>query len=95
MGFDGLVLKQDGEGWTRMTFNSGAEFYGVCGFGPEEVYLVGSEGAILKFDGVNFTEMPSQTMEFILDVWGPSRDMVFAVGDEGMILYLMIMNGPG
>ena len=86
VGFDGLVLKLVGDHWQRLTFNSNAELYSICGFGSDNMYFCGSDGTIIHFNGAEFKEMPSQTMEFFLDIWGPSAEFVFAVGDMGISL---------
>ena len=87
VGYDGLILHQEGEQWKRLTINSNHEFYGFCGFGPDDMYICGSDGIIYKFNGNVVTEMPTRTQDFFLDVWGPSKEMVFAVGDLGMIMF--------
>jgi len=80
-------LKQEDDKWKRLTINSNHEFYGFCGFGPDDMYICGSDGIIYKFNGNVVTEMPTRTQDFFLDVWGPSKEMVFAVGDLGMIMF--------
>ena len=37
VGFDGLVLRLVGDHWERLTFNSNAELYSICGFGSDNM----------------------------------------------------------
>ena len=72
VGYDGLILHQEDDRWVRLTVNSNHEFYGLCGFGPDDMYICGSDGIIYKFNGLEIIEMPTRTQDFFLDVRGPS-----------------------
>ena len=73
VGFDGLILKQEEDKWKRLTINSNHEFYGFCGFGPDDMYICGSDGIIYKFNVNVVNEMHTRTQDFFIDFCVPSK----------------------
>lgn len=70
-------------------FDCPAQFNGVWGPSPYDLFLVGDYGVIYRYDGVNddLNEMQSSTGVDLLDVWGTSPYDVYAVGENGKILH--------
>jgi hypothetical protein len=79
------VARYDGSGWTLSVPSN--LFYAVYGFGPNDVWAVGSSG-MWHYDGSWTEEDPTADLSFKVfpvDVWGTSSDNLYVV--EGKRLF--------
>lgn len=106
VGDQGTILRYDGGAWSRVTLPydagrfpwvSSAQFRGIWGSGPDDIYIVGnSDGLILHHDGLGWAPIRTDIDQPLLRVWG-RRDQrgskhdiaVFFVGEAGTVLRLV------
>ena len=80
-GFDALVMRYDGKGWTRLLPGGTSSFWWVSGSGARDVWMVGEKGRISHFDGTSFVERPEAAGAYTLyGVWAASPSSAYAVG---------------
>lgn len=73
-------------GSTTVVCNTGTtDIKDVWGFGPSNVYAVGSGGAIWHYDGNSCTQVHSSGL-WLEAIWGSAPDRIFAVGNSGAIV---------
>jgi hypothetical protein len=96
VGDGGTVLRRAGGLWRReLVGDLVAEdqiLYGVHGFAPDDVWIVGGTllprpmpGVILHWDGLVFSAEPAEALLF--KVWGAAAGDLWAVGEGGAILH--------
>jgi hypothetical protein len=85
----GGVSHWDGAAWTAIGGSVVDEADGVWGFGPTDVWAVGTFGALAHFDGSAWTDtVPANDANFDADhvsVWGAAPGDVWAIGGIGTI----------
>lgn len=88
-GGGGRVAHYDGSTWTdAASSGSWPAIQSVWGFGPQDIWAVGTAGAIYHRSGTTWSRLAvSPTTANLLSVWGASADDVWAVGDNGTILH--------
>jgi hypothetical protein len=95
VGERGTVLRRSDGVWRRELVDEWVTddqtLYGVWGFAPDDVWIVGGTlatvdqpGVILHWDGLTFSGEPAPSLLF--KVWGASPGDVWAVGEGGAIL---------
>lgn len=94
---NGLILHNDGSGWTRVVTGARELLIWTYGFHAEDVYAVGEGGLILHYDGASWQEVDSGTDVSLYGVWGTSSDDVWIVGGEpnGDAGSAVILRGSG
>lgn len=78
--FASLVLRFDGNGWTRAAVSGTETYWWVHGSSASDVWLVGEKGRITHFDGSKLTELASGTTATLFGVWAASPTDAWAVG---------------
>ncbi len=78
-GGDGIVLRHDGEAWSREPITAPTLWW-VHGFGLDDVWAVGELGTILHFDGADWTTVETGGDYTLWGVWGASPQELWAVG---------------
>ncbi|MBI4815968.1 MAG: hypothetical protein HY791_06920 [Deltaproteobacteria bacterium] len=77
----GLITHFDGQTWTPIELGFDVPLINwVHGFGPTDVYFVGTHGTILHFDGARFTKSATVTSADLWGVFCAAPDDVWAVG---------------
>ncbi len=67
-----------------------ADFKGIWGSGPNDIWVVGDRPVALHYDGTTWNEVPlgvNLNGSTLNAVWGSGPRDVFAVGDNGMIIH--------
>ena len=77
-----LVLRFDGERWTRAATGVQEDLWWVFVQDERSVFLGGTGGAILHFDGERFERMDTPGSGTVFGIWGAAPDEVWAVGGE-------------
>jgi len=87
VGAEGLLVRFDGQKWTKINPGTTAALHDVWGSGPSDVFVVGVSGTVLRYDGVTWKAMASGTKASLRSVWGSGPTRVFAVGkgDTGSV----------
>lgn len=77
-----IVLRYDGEGWSRVATGTRGHLWWVHAFEEGPVFLGGSEATILRYDEGVFTRMktPGVSTHTVYGIWGRSPTDVYAVG---------------
>jgi len=70
--------------------STGANFLGMWGTGPGDIWIVGENGRILHTDGywggmAEWTQPNSNTRSHLNAVWGTAPDDVWAAGEDGAL----------
>jgi hypothetical protein len=78
----GLVLHDDGSGWTAVDTGADSLLWWAYGFSATDVYAVGERGLILHYDGASWARVESGTDRTLYGVWGGSADDVWIVGGD-------------
>lgn len=76
----GEVYHFDGSSWTQMSLPTVPLLVWVYGFGPDNVYAVGTRGAALHYDGTRWTALSSGTQDDLWGVWGAAPNDLWIVG---------------
>jgi len=96
VGLDGAALHYDGTEWTELETGTTEDLWGVFGFAPNDLWIVGGipditfEPVILHYDGKAFTPYALDPAEnprgatTLFKVWGID-DELFIVGQKGTI----------
>ncbi len=82
----GAVFRYDGSNSTidcRMNSLLSGAINRICGFAPNDVYLVGGGGTIVRYDGTAWLRIESGTTVELNDVWGGSNR---SVGDNVVLV---------
>ncbi len=91
VGDRGLILHNDGDGWTRIYQTlTEDELNGVWGTSESNIFIIGEFGVILHYNGSTWTKMNSGTPFSLKGIWGSSASDIFAVGGDwgnGLILH--------
>lgn len=87
VGHGGVILENDGAGWTRQESGTTSQLASVWGAGSTDVFSVGSGGTILHWNGSAWSSQSSGTTATLSDVRGTAGDDVWAVGFSGTILH--------
>jgi hypothetical protein len=97
VGVGGTAIHYDGSAWTALDTGTDADLWGVFGFAPDDLWVVGAVATgetaptILHYDGAAFTPYlldPSQNTRAarsLFKVWGIDGTL-FAVGQRGLII---------
>lgn len=85
VGSAGMVLRYNGQSWSRVTVPSGNTFLRVWGFGPDAIWVVGVDVA-MRWDGTSWRETILPGPAELWGVWGSSPANMQAVGQNGLIL---------
>lgn len=78
----GLVLHNDGHGWTPVATGATSFLWWVYGMGRNDVYAVGAAGLIVHWDGKAWTTVASGTTQTLYGLWGASALDVWIVGGD-------------
>ncbi len=77
----GLVMRFDGDAWSRMDTASDRTLWWVWGpDGPGDVWMVGERGLALRWDGASLRPVETGTTATLFGVWGSGPDDVWLVG---------------
>jgi len=87
VGENGIVLHDDGRGWTRVRYKEEPDLVDVWGSSPVDVFAIGLEGTILHFDGIQWDRMTANSTASLRGIWGRAWDDVYAVGEAGTVLH--------
>lgn len=82
-GSKGSMFHYDGSSWSRLTPDMEEVLNGICGFGADDIYVVGANGYISHFDGASWSKMTSSTSKDVRDVWCHDVDNVYSVDVNG------------
>ncbi|TNF32056.1 MAG: hypothetical protein EP329_11255 [Deltaproteobacteria bacterium] len=97
VGVAGTVAHWDGATWTTLDSGTDADLWGVFGFGPDDVWIVGAAPAgdtvptLLHYDGETFSPYAldpaqnSRSATSLFKVWGIDGTL-FAVGQRGLVI---------
>ncbi len=78
----GLVLHNDGKGWTPVETGAKSFLWWIYGLGQADVYAVGGNGLIVHYDGKSWKTVQSGTTKTLYGLWGASADDVWIVGGD-------------
>ncbi|MBC8321781.1 MAG: T9SS type A sorting domain-containing protein [Bacteroidetes bacterium] len=88
VGVDGLVLFNDGNGWSNVDAGTTENLNDVTFLDSSNGYVVGDGGTVLFYDGATWTILDVGTTENLLGVSFVNTDNGVVVGEEGeVILY--------
>ena len=77
-----LVLRYDGQAWTRLATGTSGDLWWVFGFEGGPVFAGGDGGQILRYDGASetFESMTTPGAGTVYGIWGASPTEMWAVG---------------
>jgi hypothetical protein len=81
-GSGALVLRFDGERWTRAMTGVEQDLWWVFVQDAQSVYMGGTGGAIVHWDGERFARMDTPGTGTVFGIWGAAQDELWAVGGE-------------
>lgn len=98
VGFDGSILKYEGDGstitydgsdWSIMATGGATPAWlnSVWGTSGTSVFTSGTDGALLHYDGTDWSVITTHSVEDLWDVWGFSDTSVYCVGSGGTVLH--------
>ncbi len=61
------------------------QFFGIFGFGADDIYAVAVGGQVVHFDGVAWSNVGIGTSTNLMDIWGPTAQSLIVVGEDGFI----------
>lgn len=97
VGVGGTVVRWNGSAWRLVDSGTDADLWGVFGFSPDDLWIVGAAPAgqttptILRYDGATFTPYAldptqnSRSASSLFKVWGVDGAL-FAVGQRGLVI---------
>ena len=84
VGDGGIILRYDGESWSKMESGTTRTLYAIWGNSKDNIYAAGQAGTLLHFDGMNWASIYLGSVSTTLyDIWGSSSDDVYIVGNSG------------
>jgi hypothetical protein len=78
----GEIYHYDGSDWSPMQVPAVPLLVWVYGFGPSDVYAVGTGGGMVHYDGSAWTEIATTTTEDLWGVFGLNANEVWIVGGD-------------
>lgn len=93
----GLILHNDGAGWSPVAIDAPAMLTWVYGFTAEDIYAVGNQGLAFHYDGSAWTRIDTGTDLPLYGVWGSSGDDVWIVGGDPSVATgaAVVLRGSG
>ncbi|MDX2011629.1 MAG: hypothetical protein SFW67_15620 [Myxococcaceae bacterium] len=87
VGEQGLVLRRDRDGWTRVNVGTSVDLTGVVAFDCDFAVIVGARGTILVWDGLSWRPEASGVTDDLFGVFALGRTRIWAVGARGTVLF--------
>jgi hypothetical protein len=76
------IYHYDGGGWSPMAAPTLPLLVWVFGFGPDDVYTVGTKGGMAHYDGSSWTPIDTGTTEDLWGIFGFAKNDLWIVGGD-------------
>ncbi len=86
VGDSGIILHNDGTGWSAMDSHTDRLLHGIWGFAHDDLYAVGDSGLIMHYDGVSWDSVRWGGND-LFTVRGFAPDDIYALGRYGLTLH--------
>jgi hypothetical protein len=83
---EGLVLIKEGAAWTRRTTPDAADFFGIWGRSPTDIFAAGWEGAFASCGSASIQTIPNSASARFFFVLGAGTD-IYVGGSAGLFRY--------